>query len=423
VTRTRGTFWLASVIVIVLSFFGGVVVEAQVESGKIVGTVRDASGALLADAVVTVTETNTNSARKVTTGDNGDYVVTELQPGTYQVTVEHGGFKRAEETPFKLDVNQVVRADIQLSVGSVLEKVVVTAVEPLVESETSALGQVIERNRVNDGRNFIQLAYLAPGVNAGPQGIVQQGGIPENERGNGAIQVNGLTATNNNFLLNGFDNNEQQIGFEIIQPAVDAIEEFKVQTNNFSADIGKGGAVVNVVLKSGRNKFHGGVYEFIRNSALDAKNFFDNHTDPIVPFKQNQFGGTFGGAIRKDKTFFFGDYQGTRIRQSQTDISFIPLQSELKGNFADLCAGGFDASGVCSDRDIDGNVINQIYNPCEPGTGIIGVPCIPNTGTRNPFPNNQIPQNALDPAAQNVLGLFLPRRTLPAQRMNFSTIR
>ena len=404
------TLWLAFVIVIVLSFFGGAVVEAQVESGKIVGAVRDASGAVLADAVVTVTETKTNTARKVTTGANGDYVVTELQPGTYQVTVEHNGFKRAEEAPFKLDVNQVVRADIKLAVGSVQESMVVTAAEPLIESETSSLGQVIEQNRVNDlplnGRNFIQLAYLAPGVNGGPQGIVQQGGIPENERGNGAIQVNGLTATNNNFLLNGFDNNEQQIGFEVIQPAVDAIEEFKVQTNNFGADIGKGGAVVNVVLKSGSNKFHGGVYEFLRNSALDAKNHFELPGDKIVPYKQNQFGGTFGGALRKDKTFFFGDYQGTRIRQAQVDTSLIPLLAERTGNFGDLCGSGFDASGVCLDRDVDGNVINQIYNPCQPGTGITGVPCTANTGIRNPFPNNQIPLNALDPAAQNVLGLF-----------------
>lgn len=409
VTRGRRAQWLTLSVMIVLSLFGSVVVEAQVESGKIVGTVRDASGAVLADAVVTVTATNTNLERRLTTGANGDYVVTELQPGTYRVTVEHEGFKRAEEPAFKLDVNQVVRADIQLPVGSVMESIAVTAAEPLIESETSSLGQVIEQNRVNDlplnGRNFIQLAYLAPGVNAGPQGIVQQGGIPENERGNGAIQVNGLTATNNNFLLNGFDNNEQQIGFEVIQPAVDAIEEFKVQTNNFGADIGKGGAVVNVVLKSGSNALHGGLYEFLRNSALDAKNYFDDPAAPIVPFKQNQFGGTLGGAIRKDKTFFFGDYQGTRIRQSQTDISFIPPQAERTGNFADLCASGFDLSGVCLDRN-QGTVANQIYNPCQPGTGMIGVPCVANTGTRNPFPNNQIPANALDPAAQNVLGLF-----------------
>ena len=400
---------LVLVLVIISGFLNNLVVQAQVESGKIVGTARDASGAVLADAVVTVTEIKTNTVRKVTTGANGDYVLTELQPGSYKLTVEHGGFKKAEEAPFKLDVNQVVRVDIRLSIGSVEESLVVTAAEPLIESETSSLGQVIEQNRVNDlplnGRNFIQLAYLAPGVNSGPQGAVQQGGIPENERGNGSIQVNGLTATNNNFLLNGFDNNEQQIGFEIIQPAVDAIEEFKVQTNNFGADIGKGGAVVNVVLKSGTNTYHGGVYEFLRNSALDAKNYFDDHASKIVPFKQNQFGGSFGGALRKDRTFFFGDYQGTRIRQSQTDISFIPLQAERAGNFGDICASGFDAAGVCLDRK-DGNVVNQIYNPCLPGTGVTGVPCTVNTGTRNPFPNNQIPSNALDPAAQNVLGLF-----------------
>ena len=306
--------------------------HAQVESGKIVGTVRDNSGAVVGDADVTAAETQTNVEHKTKTDGNGEYVVTALKSGTYTVTVEHAGYKKAVQAPFKLDVNQVVRADVILSVGSVLEKVEVKAVEALVESETSSLGQVIEQSRVNDlplnGRNFIELAYLTPGVNAGPEGIVQQGGIPENERGNGAIQVNGLTATNNNFLLNGFDNNEQQIGFEVIQPSIDAIQEFKVQTNNFSADIGKGGAVVNVVLKSGSNKFHGGLYEFVRNSVFDGKNFFDDPTAPIAPFKQNQFGGTFGGPVRKDKTFFFGDYQGTRIRQSQTDISFIPVQSE-----------------------------------------------------------------------------------------------
>jgi hypothetical protein len=244
------------------------------------------------------------------------------------------------QTPFKLDVNQVVRVDMTLVVGSFSEEVTVTAAEPMIESQTSSLGQVVEEQRVHElplnGRNFIQLAYLSPGVNQGPAGIVQQGSIPENERGNGAIQANGLMATNNNFLLNGFDNNEQQIGFEVIQPSIDAIQEFKVQTNNFGADIGKGGAVVNVVLKSGTNQFHGSAYEFLRNSALDAKNYFDDPTLPIPPFKQNQFGGTFGGPIVRDKAFFFVDYQGTRIRQSQTDISSVPLPQEHKGDFSDL---------------------------------------------------------------------------------------
>src|SRR5215469_14365511 len=255
--------------------------NAQVETGKIVGTVKDASGAVIADAAVTVTETHTNLAKRTTTNSNGEYVATELKSGNYLVWVERQGFKKARQTEFKLDVNQVVRVDFTLAVGTVTEEMFVTVAEPLVESETSSIGQVIEQTRVNDlpldGRDFVQLAYLSPGVNQGPTAgyTVQQGGIPEDQRGNAAIQVNGLTATNNNFLLNGFDNNEQQIGIEVIQPSIDAIQEFKVQTNNFGADIGRGGAVVNVVLKSGGNQFHGSVFEFLRNSALDAKNYFD----------------------------------------------------------------------------------------------------------------------------------------------------
>ncbi len=271
-------------------------VYAQVESGRVVGTIRDSSGAVVAGANVTVNETATSVEHQVSTGSDGTYVVTELKPGTYTLHVEHEGFQKAVQAPFKLDVNQVVRVDITLVVGAVSQQIEVSAAEPLVETQTSSIGQVIDEERVDalplNGRDFVQLAYLTPGVNAGPSGIVQQGSIPENERGNGAIQANGLTATNNNFLLNGFDNNEQQIGFEVIQPSIDAIQEFKVQTNSFGADIGRGGAVVNVVLKSGTNRFHGNLFEFLRNSAFDAKNYFDSPTLPIPPFKQNQFGGT-----------------------------------------------------------------------------------------------------------------------------------
>lgn len=357
-------------------------VRGQVESGKVVGAVRDTSGAAVPGVEVHVTNTETNVTHMAVTAENGEYVATELKPGTYTVSVERTGFKKVEQAPFKLDINQVVRVDLTLTVGATSQEVVVqSTAEPLVESQTSSIGQVIDENRVHDlplnGRDFIELAYLSPGVNQGPAGIVQQGGIPENERGNGAIQANGLMATNNNFLLNGFDNNEQQIGFEIIQPPIDAIQEFKVQTSNFGADIGKGGAVVNVVLKSGTNQLHGSVYEFIRNSALDAKNFFDDPTVPIAPFKQNQFGGTLGGPIIKNKTFFFVDYQGTRIRQSQTDISTVPTAQEHTGNFSDI--------GM------------QLTDPV---TGL-------------PFPNDQIPScpsptggACIGPVQQKILNLY-----------------
>jgi hypothetical protein len=323
-------------------------VDAQVESGKIVGTVKDASGAIIEGSAVTVIETQTNAERKISTNSAGEYVVTELKPGTYTVKAERAGFKTAVEAAFKLDLNQVVRVDFSLVVGSVEEQVIVTAAEPLVESETSSIGQVIDESRVHqlplNGRDFIQLAYLSPGVNMGPAstgstGNVQQGDIPEDERGNGSIQVNGLWATNNNYLLNGFDNNEQQIGFELIEPPIDAIQEFKVQTNNFSADIGKGGAVVNVLTKAGTNRFHGSAFEFLRNSFMDAKNYFDDPTQPIPPFKRNEFGGSFGGPIIRDRTFFFVDYQGRRARTSETYLSPVPATTEVGGNFSDLLAG------------------------------------------------------------------------------------
>ncbi len=376
----------------------------QVESGRVVGTIRDSSGAVVAGASVTVTETATNVAHRVQTESDGAYVVTELKPGAYTVAVEREGFQKAIQAPFKLDVNQVVRVDITLVLGAVTQQIEVSAAEPLVETQTSSIGQVIDEERVHalplNGRDFVELAYLTPGVNAGPSGIVQQGSIPENERGNGAIQANGLTATNNNFLLNGFDNNEQQIGFEVIQPSIDAIQEFKVQTNSFGADIGRGGAVVNVVLKSGTNRFHGSLFEFLRNSAFDAKNYFDSQTLPIPPFKQNQFGGTLGGPIIRNRTFFFVDYQGTRIRQAQTDISTVPSLAERTGNFSDLLTGTTTAAGYDTGQIFD----PFTYNPV--------------TGARQPFAGNVIPPSRLDPAALKIASLY-PLPNLPGSANNF----
>ena len=287
---------------------------SQVESGKVVGTVRDSSGAAIVGATVTVVNNGTNISHLVTTDSSGEFIVTQLQPWIYSASVEHEGFEKILEAPFKLDVSQVITLNVSMVVGAVNQVVSVTAAEPH-ESGTSSVGQVVTGRSIAalplNGRDFIQLAYLTPGVNQGPAGAVQQGSIPENERGNGAVQANGLSATNNNFLLDGFDNNEQQIGFEVIQPSVDAIEEFKMQTSSFAADIGKGGAVVNVALKSGTNQFHGDIFEFVRDSVFDAKNYFDSATMPIPPFRQNQFGGTLGGPIIRNRTFFFVDYQGS----------------------------------------------------------------------------------------------------------------
>ncbi len=401
--------WFVAVIFGILAL-GSVSPEAraQVESGNFVGTVRDASGGVISGATVTVTNVETNIAHKTTSNEQGEYNVSHLLPGLYMVAVEQSGFKTATQSKIKLDITQVVRVDFTLVPGVVTEHVEVSAVEPLVESQTSSIGQVIEETQVHDlplnGRDFVQLAYLSPGVNQGEVGAVQQGGIPENERGNGSIHVNGLMATNNNFLLNGFDNNEQQIGFEVLQPPVEAIDEFKVQTSNFGADIGKGGAVVNVVIKSGTNNFHGSAFEFLRNSYMDAKNFFDSPTSPIPPFKQNQFGGTLGGPVIKNNTFFFVDYQGTRVRESQTFISTVPTGAERTGDFSDLL--GTDAQG---------NPTGQIFDPLTTN---------PITNQRTAFPGNIIPPcvgstrrsatggSCLDPAALNVMNLY-PQPNIP----------
>jgi hypothetical protein len=389
------------VMMVIFALCASLTAEAQVASGKIVGTVKDTSGAIISAATITVVESQTNAERKTSTNSQGDYVVTELKPGTYTVKAEQKGFKTALEASFKLDINQVVRVDFSLVIGSIEQQVEVTSAAPLIESETSSLGQVIDESRVHElplnGRNFIQLAYLSPGVNIGPAstgstGNVQQGDIPEDERGNGSIQVNGLWATNNNYLLDGFDNNEQQIGFELIEPPVDAIQEFKVQTNNFTADIGKGGAVVNVVTKTGTNQFHGTAFEFLRNSFMDAKNYFDDPSAPIPPFKRNEFGGSFGGPIFRNRTFFFGDYQGRRIRTSETYLSPVPDPSEVGGNFSDLLTGGSPTIIV---DPVTGNPF--MGNGSQPN---VIAPC------SSPGGLSAIGQACLDPAALNAVALF-----------------
>ena len=198
-----------------------------------------------------------------------------------------------------------------------------------------------------NGRNFIQLAYLGPGANGGQTGSNVSGGVFENERANEAVSVNGLRVSNNNFLLNGVDNNEFGLGGVVVLPPPDAIQEFKTEENSMSAEFGRGGAAVNVVLKSGGNKVHGGVYEFIRNDKLDAVNYFNVGQQP---FKRNQFGAFLGGPIFKNKSFIFGDYQGSRQRASIPFLSTVPLPAERSGDFRDRLTG-------------------TTFTPCGDGTG------------------------------------------------------
>jgi hypothetical protein len=305
-------------------------------TGTLVGTVTDAKGGVISGAKVTIRNTGTNATREVTTSTTGEYSVPLLPPGQYEVTVEHPGFKRAVFGGIKLEVDQTVRVDAALEVGEVSQQITVTEAAPLVQTDTSTVGQVIDQEKVSqlplNQRNFLAFTLLVPGAQLPSDGS-------QNSTQGGAISVNGAREQANNFLLDGVDNNDLAINQYTVLPSIDAIQEFKVQSSDSSAEYGRsGGAQINVVTKSGTNEIHGTGFEFMRNRHLDAKNFFDQPyctpssepgtCGPIPRLDRNQYGGTIGGPIRKDKTFFFGSYEGLTLRQAETRIATVPINAE-----------------------------------------------------------------------------------------------
>src|SRR5436309_3497397 len=366
---------------------------AQVDRGNIVGTVSDPSGANVEGAKVVIRNLATDQSVEVTTDSSGAYAANLLRIGTYSVTVERQGFKKAVESKVEVGINQIVRLDLKVQVGRASESVEVTTAAPLLQTETSSLGTIETERRISDlplnGRNFIQLAYLGPGANSGQTGSNVSGGVFENERANEALSVNGLRVSNNNFLLNGVDNNEFGLGGIIALPPPDAIQEFRTEENSMSAEFGRGGAAVNVVIKSGTNEIHGGAYEFIRNDKLDARNFFSPEK---APFRRNQFGFYLGAPIRRDRTFIFGDYQGTRLRQSVTTINTVPTEAMHHGDFTERG--------------------DMIYDPLTTD---------PNTFARaliNPNTPFAIPADRISPIGQKIIDLF-PLPNLPGVANNF----
>jgi len=316
---------------------------SQVDRGSILGTVTDQNAAAIPGAEVTVTNTDTGQSARLTTDGAGDYFANSLLIGTYSVSAEKAGFQKVTQKLARVDVNQVVRVDLSLPVGVVTQQIDVTASAPLVESETSSLGTTETQERILglplNGRNFIQLAWLGAGANQGAQDNGPLRGTTDNNRPGIQVAVNGLTSFDNDFLLDGVDNNEKGQGTLAVQPAPDAIQEFRVEENSMKAEFGRGGASVNIVLKSGSNQFHGGVYEFLRNQVLDARNFFDPQRPP---FQRNQYGALLGGPIKHDRTFFFVDYQGTKIRQGVSYISTVPTDKMRNGDFSELAAPLYD---------------------------------------------------------------------------------
>ncbi|MCL5743082.1 MAG: carboxypeptidase-like regulatory domain-containing protein [Acidobacteria bacterium] len=296
--------------------------EAQTSMAQITGRTTDASQAVIPGTQITVTNTQTRIQRKTVSNAEGYYTVPLLDPGNYQVDVEAQGFRAISRSGITLQVNQNARIDFELEVGTVTEKIQVTEAAPLVERESSALGTVISNEKIVNlplnGRNVYSLALLSAGVTTA-------GSMLENQLVNhaqaGTIIINGGRTRTSEFMIDGHTNTAPFSEAEnavIAMPSPDAVQEFKVQTNGYAAEFGRSsGGVLNATIKSGTNQFHGTAYEFLRNSKLDANNFFSNRSGiPLASFKRNQFGAGIGGPILKDKAFFFFNYEGLRQRSA-----------------------------------------------------------------------------------------------------------
>src|SRR5258708_6972034 len=306
---------------------------AQSTGGRIRGTVMDTSGGALPGASVTLINEATHATREVQSGANGEYIFLEAPVGTYEIDSVSKGFKKYARKGIALNLNEVVTVDITLQIGAASEVVEVTGAPPVVETTSTQLGAVVnERSSTQlplNTRDVFQLLQLQPGVQSQIGNNLFYGSDKP-----GVVTVNGGRGRSNNYSVNGGDSNDLFANLPAVQPSPDSIEEFRVITNTFDAEYGRNsGAVVNVVTKSGSNDLHGSVYEFLRNDVLNSHGFTFQPT-PKAPFKQNQFGGTLGGPIKRDKSFFFGSYEGRRIVRGIVSQQVpVPTGSDLAGNF------------------------------------------------------------------------------------------
>ena len=411
---------------------------AQVDTGSILGTVKDTSGAVIPGARITLTNEDTAQTIATATGSSGEFSFSPVKIGHYAVAAEFKGFERVEHTQVTVDVQQRVVVDFSLPPGQMTETVMVTGEPPALQTQDASVGQVISARTINNlplnGRNFTFLAQLSAGVTQGQQDTRGLGA-------SGSFSANGERPAQNNYLLDGIDNNSNLVDFLngtafAVRPPVDAIAEFKVQTDNYSAEFGRSaGAILNATIKSGTNQFHGNAWEFLRNDALDAANFFENAGGiPKGEYRQNQFGFTIGGPIKKDKTFFFGDYEGTRIRQAMNSVNTVPTALERDSGYTNLSElltqGG-------TRTDVLGQTwpLGQVFDPSTTRPVTCGIPdtvtgiTVPCSGmpagsqlgfVRSPFVGNILPANRLDPNAIKLLNLY-PAPNNPGLFDNYAT--
>ncbi len=364
----------------------------QSTGGRILGRVADPSTAVLANAKVALINEATGVSQETETNGSGDYGFPQVSVGTYRLEVDLSGFKKSVQRGIVVDLNQVITLNVILQIGETKETVEVTSEAPLVDTTSTQLGAVMDQRQVStlplNSRDTYQLLQLQPGV----QGV---GGSDLFYGSNqaGAVSVNGGRGRSNNFNVNGGDGNDLFVNSPAIQPTPDSIAEFRVLSNTFDAEYGRNsGAVINVVTKSGTNNWHGSVYEFLRNQSLNAKGYLDLRR---ADDKQNQFGGTFGGPIKKDRTFFFASYEGRRVVHGiSSDPVIVPTAAERTGDFS---ATPFDPSAV-----IGTQTFADILN------ARCGVGATVGAAYNSLFPTNVIPTNCFDPAALGIMQRFVP---------------
>jgi hypothetical protein len=371
--------WFCVLAVVALS---GIVVAQQI-TASIRGTVNDPNGAFVQNATVTARQTETGLTRTATTDRAGAYVLLELPVGHYQLEVQAKDFQKYLQEGISLDVNQAATINVRLSVGADREQIRVQADAQLIQTTDTSLGNTVLQREILDlpldGRDFSQLGVLQPGVVPLTPGLKEASGTLRVGQG---YAVNGQRPESNNFLIDGANNfNAVDAGF-VMKPPIDAIAEFKIITHGANAEFGhSSGSTTNIVTRSGSNSFHGAAWEFLRNDKMDARAF----ADQVEPLKQNQFGGTFGGPIRHDRTFFFAYYEGFRNRQGETNSASVPSAAERQGDFGELCtgqSGTFDGNGMCSNP--SGQLIDEFQG--------------------QPIPYNMLP--GINPISQNLLPFF-----------------
>jgi len=412
---TKPAFFAAA-LTTVLTLVAAAPAAAQVTTGTIVGTISDSNG-VIPRANVTIREVNKGTSDSYVTDDTGSFTAPFLTPGTYTVEVNVSGFKKWVREGVVLQVNQRARVDVALEVGGIEETTTVVAEAPLLRTDSSEVGTVIEERAIKElplnGRNFATLVYLTPGITPGQAGENLSGASTFNPRGASNFNALGHQANANAWLIDGIDNNEYSFNTVIIAPSVEQVREFKVLTGVFSAEFGRGAGVVSVATKSGSNTLHGTAFEYVRNDAFDARNFFVRKVaqadgslliDPKPPLDRHQFGGAVGGPLvipalydGHNRTFFFADYAGLKEARGQVFVNTVPTAQTRRGDFSDF-------------RDANGNLI-LIYDPLTTRLNPNFNSAQPVSATnpqflRDPFPGNVIPTNRLSTVGMNVASIY-----------------